>query len=444
MGTHSTLPSTIIPPTQVPHAPAPDSRSQKYVSLSLYLERHPSLVGKQVLEHFPPSEGGTAGEASRTSGGAELPFLFKVLSIGKALSIQAHPDKTLAKRLHAEKPKMYKDGNHKPEMAIALTQFKGFCGFRPLDEIANYLAKVPELQALVKPSSEFLSSLSSCAGQLRTDRNAVCDEDKKRLLQTIFSQLMEAQPAEVKTAVETICRRYKTHLDGRSGGKPLEVDDKLAQLVCTLNQQFPGDVGVFCSFVLNVMEMEAGSAMFLMANEPHAYLEGDIVECMAASDNVVRAGLTPKARDVQVLVDMLTYSDAPKEEKVMKPTAFLPDPASENYSKYREFTGSEKALGRVPTLLFDPPIEEFAVLMTRLTKGQPSELQRGLRGPSILIVTSGTGTLTSVPSPEAQSEERHFALSKPGQVYFVGAETKIQLQAGEENLVVFRAFVEVG
>ena len=39
--------------------------------------------------------------------GAQLPFLFKVLSIAKALSIQAHPDKKLAERLHREDPKNY-------------------------------------------------------------------------------------------------------------------------------------------------------------------------------------------------------------------------------------------------------------------------------------------------------------------------------------------------
>jgi mannose-6-phosphate isomerase len=37
-------------------------------------------------------------------------------------------------------------------------------------------------------------------------------------------------------------------------------------------------------------------AIYLAANEPHAYLSGQIMECMATSDNVVRAGLTPKLR----------------------------------------------------------------------------------------------------------------------------------------------------
>ena len=52
--------------------------------------------------------------------GGQFPFMLKVLSAGKALSIQAHPDKTLAAKLNAENPDKYRDVNHKPEMAIAL------------------------------------------------------------------------------------------------------------------------------------------------------------------------------------------------------------------------------------------------------------------------------------------------------------------------------------
>ncbi len=82
-------------------------------------------------------------------GGGELPFLFKVLSVNKALSIQAHPDKALAEALHAQDPKNYPDANHKPEIALALTDFVGMCGFRPVAEIAAWVAAVPELARVV-------------------------------------------------------------------------------------------------------------------------------------------------------------------------------------------------------------------------------------------------------------------------------------------------------
>ncbi|EJU02087.1 hypothetical protein DACRYDRAFT_99861 [Dacryopinax primogenitus] len=88
-----------------------------------------------------------------------VPFLFKVLAIRKALSIQAHPDKALAQRLHRDKPEWYKDRNHKPEMAIALTPFSGFCGFLPRQDIQRNLTLVPEFSALITaPAREaFLS-----------------------------------------------------------------------------------------------------------------------------------------------------------------------------------------------------------------------------------------------------------------------------------------------
>jgi len=61
-------------------------------------------------------------------------------------------------------------------------------------------------------------------------------------------------------------------------------------------------------YLLNFMRLERGKALFLGPNEPHAYVSGDMMECMAASDNTVRAGLTSKFRDVDTLCSMLTYA----------------------------------------------------------------------------------------------------------------------------------------
>lgn len=83
MGTHPKSPSRI-----------PSSNA----TLSEYLATHPELLGDRVVEHFRLSNG-------------NLPFLFKVLSIEKALSIQTHPDKKTAEKLHAEHPDIYKGTN---------------------------------------------------------------------------------------------------------------------------------------------------------------------------------------------------------------------------------------------------------------------------------------------------------------------------------------------
>lgn len=79
------------------------------------------------------------------------------------------------------------------------------------------------------------------------------------------------------------------------------------ELVLRLEKQYPGDVGVIASFLFNYVKLSSGEALYLGANEPHAYLHGECVECMATSDNVVRAGLTPKKLDVQTLCSILTY-----------------------------------------------------------------------------------------------------------------------------------------
>jgi mannose-6-phosphate isomerase len=87
------------------------------------IQKDPSILGDKVRARF----------------GDDIPFLFKVLSVEKALSIQAHPDKAQAQILHSTHGDLYKDGNHKPEMAIALTPFEMLCGFRSLDQIVEFL-----------------------------------------------------------------------------------------------------------------------------------------------------------------------------------------------------------------------------------------------------------------------------------------------------------------
>ena len=71
------------------------------------------------------------------------------MSVGKSLSIQAHPDKRLAEKLHAERPSVYKDDNHKPEIAIALTPFQGLCGFRSPESIVQNMDKYPEFAIIL-------------------------------------------------------------------------------------------------------------------------------------------------------------------------------------------------------------------------------------------------------------------------------------------------------
>ena len=107
---------------------------------SAHLKAHPEMLGQ------------SKGLERR-----ELPFLSKVLSVDTALSIQAHPDKKLAEILHAKKPDMYKDDNHKPEMAYALDDFVAMCGFRPAEAIAQNLRSCTYRRNLIGASRLFLS-----------------------------------------------------------------------------------------------------------------------------------------------------------------------------------------------------------------------------------------------------------------------------------------------
>jgi len=126
----------------------------------LWLGDHPSgpssilVDGKKELlsDHIKKNPKEILGDhvaAKYTS----LPFLFKVLSINKPLSIQAHPDKHLAEQLSKKDPQNYKDPNHKPEMAIAINHMRALCGFRPLEEIAAFIQKVPELESIIGKST---------------------------------------------------------------------------------------------------------------------------------------------------------------------------------------------------------------------------------------------------------------------------------------------------
>ena len=330
----------------------------------------------------------------------DLPFLFKILSIRKALSIQAHPDKALGSRLFKEFPQNYKDPNHKPEMALALTPFEALCGFRPLNEIAQHLEKYYELKELLGKdvSEEFLATVQT-SGSSTSEKDVAHNKD---ILRKVFGALMRSSQDTVTHLLSKLITRLNES----------EANDTISKLVIRLDQQYPGgDVGVFSCLMLNYVIMEPGQAIFLGANEPHAYLSGDCVECMAASDNVVRAGLTPKFKDVDVLVNMLTYRYGSAESQKMTPVKFG------NHS-----------------LLYDPPIDEFSVVWTKM-EAEESETHKPIEGPSVLIVTSGSGTMTG----EALKTESDYEL-KEGYVYFVGANTPLVAQSGSSGLEFYRAY----
>ncbi|KAK8588635.1 hypothetical protein V6N12_023062 [Hibiscus sabdariffa] len=362
MGTHESGPSILVD----------DDEQNVGLELKEWIDQNPNVLGVQVLEKW----------------GSHLPFLLKVLSVGKALSIQAHPDKELAKELHKMKPNVYKDDNHKPEMALAITPFTALSAFISLQELKQVLEDTPEIVELVGVSS---------AKQVMDIEELDGADKVKSALRSVFTQLMSASKEMTTKAISKLKSRLVLESELRSLREKEE-------LVLELEKQYPGDIGVLSALLLNYVKLKAGEALYVAANEPHAYLSGDCIECMATSDNVVRAGLTPKHRDVQTLCSMLSYNQG-------YPEILSGLPLNPYITRYL------------------PPFDEFEVDCCILPKGS-SAVFPAVPGPSIFLAFAGEGTL-KIGSWEGLVTE--------GDVIFEPANTEITVTATACELQIYRA-----
>jgi mannose-6-phosphate isomerase len=319
------------------------------------------------------------------------------------------------------------DDNHKPEMTIAVTPFDGLCGFRPLAEILHFLQTVPSFRKLVgeEDAKNFENTVK---GKETSDKEEDVQANKKAL-QSAFTKVMNTDKDAIASATEELLQEAKTEgADFAGEGGPSNSGKELADLVIRLNDQFPSDIGLFVQFFLNYVKLEIGEAMFLKADDIHAYLSGDIIECMASSDNVVRAGFTPKFKDISTLTEMLTYSYAPISEQKMTPVDY--SYVTMNATAYSSSSSC---------ILYDPPIPEFAVVRTALNKSGAKATFDGIQGPSIVLCTKGSGTIRVGPKKEEIKE---------GYVFFVGATAELVIESetdadGGEGLVTFKAFCEI-
>jgi mannose-6-phosphate isomerase len=404
MGTHPSGPSLVQPPGGAAASPAP------WVPLQEHLTATPAALGP----------------AGAYSADSALPFLFKVLSVGKALSVQAHPDRALAARLHAARPDLYKDANHKPEMAIALTPFEALCGFRAPADLCHWLQRTPELRALAGGGAS--DALAAAAGEAARSGSAAPFE---AALRPWYAALMAAPPALVAEQVAALGARLAAQ-GGAEAADPGPAGAAAAAaalpytplppnaLAVRLLQQYPGsDIGVFAPYLLNALRLAPGGALFLGSGEPHAYLAGDCVEVMACSDNVVRAGLTPKFKDVDTLVGMLTYSCSGRPAV----SEGVPLPAPAPHTRH-----------------YPSPVPEFQVQATALPRGAAArDALPGAAAPSIFIVLAGRGRAVG---GEGGSSSSSVAIAA-GDVWFVPAGLQLALEQdaeeGAEGLVVHRA-----
>jgi mannose-6-phosphate isomerase len=222
--------------------------------------------------------------------GPRLPYLLKVLAAESPLSLQAHPDAEYAKQAFARQqadpslPRNYTDAYHKPEMLVALTPFEALCGFRAPSASAAALEQlaVPALAPVVE---------SLRKGDLRTAVHALLtwpDADRKPLIEAVVAA-------------------------------PSSPD---ADLAARLAGYYPADPGVLVALLLNHVRLEPGQAIWMPAGNLHAYLRGTGVELMAASDNVLRGGLTPKRVDVDELMRVLVFEVL--DDPILKSTPAAP------------------------------------------------------------------------------------------------------------------------
>ncbi|WP_433118053.1 mannose-6-phosphate isomerase, class I [Micromonospora sp. CA-246542] len=306
-----------------PGAPASVERAGARVSLCDLVRDEPGQwLGQRVAGRF----------------GSRLPFLLKVLAADSPLSLQAHPDAEQARAGFAAEADLppeernYTDPHHKPELLVALTPFEALCGFRDPVESAEALAAfgVPELGPVVDA--------------LRTG------------------------PAGLRTAVGTLLGWPVAERDGLLRAVLASAaDGPDAELAHRLAKAYPGDPGVLVALLLHHVRLVPGEGIWMPAGNLHAYLSGCGVEIMAASDNVLRGGLTPKRVDVDELVRVLRFEVLDEPVRAARPVA----PGVDCWAV---------------------PVDDFALHRVRVGADVP-EATLALPGPRVVLCGAGTVTV---------------------------------------------------
>jgi mannose-6-phosphate isomerase len=285
-----------------------------------------------------------AEEGSDAGAPVRLPFLLKLLAAASSLSIQAHPSRAQAIEAFAREEaagiprdapeRTYRDENHKPELIVAVSDtFTALAGIRDL-------AATRRLLALLGTGGAALAARLSGADAATSVRDAI-------------AWLLSGDGAGVIAAIIAAA-------DGAESG---EFAGELA-LVRTLAEDFPGDPGLGVALLMNLVVLRRGEGLFVPAGVLHAYQEGLGVEIMAASDNVLRGGLTPKHVDVRELLSVLDPTPGPVP--VLRPT---------------EAGGIAR---------FTPDVPDFA--LTKVSVGDQEDIALPIGSVAIVLATAGAVT----------------------------------------------------
>ncbi len=218
-----------------------------------------------------------------------LPYLLKIMAIAQPLSIQAHPSLEQARAGYAresaahtpEDERTCKDDNHKPETIVALNGgLIARAGIREPDEILELAHNLGV--------ASFVSLIEDSRG-----RSADALPELLSLSATLRERLIG----------DLVLAATSRQIDER------HTNDMQSIIVC--NQHYPNDIGVAVQLLMNYVRLDAGQALHITAGELHAYLYGNGIEIMACSDNVVRAGLTPKHKNIDQLFSITNLNPRP-------------------------------------------------------------------------------------------------------------------------------------
>jgi mannose-6-phosphate isomerase len=302
---------------------------------------------KDYIEAFPLQ---TLGEKAYRLFG-RLPFLLKVLDVKDMLSIQVHPSKENAQSaFEAENAsgidltapeRNFKDDNHKPELMLALSEFWLLHGFKNPKVLQGILREIPELHFLVP----------------------VFGGDN---YQKLYKHVMEMPQNQVDRHLKTLVERVIPHYQNGKLNKDKE-DFWVARAAMTYSQSGHVDRGIFSVYFFNLLHLQPGQAVFQDAGLPHAYLEGQNVEIMSNSDNVLRGGLTPKHVNVQELLKHIKFEATVPQIITGKPA------------------GGEREI-------FPTPAPDFELGRLQITKGQ--SLNAISHSAEMFLIFTGSAEIT--------------------------------------------------
>lgn len=302
--------------------------------------------------------------------------MFKVLSVRTALSIQAHPNKKLAEKLHVSMPDKYADPNHKPEIAVALVDdFLACYGFASCEVIQANMKENPVL-AEIFPLREG------------------CDApDAQYLKDSVNKMFYELDTPESKELLTSYIEKINENIKGKDQASLSEHQNLFLRLV---SQYGNCDIGILFTFFFNILRLKKGESFVISPDEPHAYIAGDLIEAMVASDNVVRGGLTPKFKDTKNLCDMLIYEF---KERKANSGKVITDEAGSKIIEYK--TG----------------YDEFMVTHLSMTGASGTEVSYKFNSLAMAIVMNGDaeGTLEGFDQIKVEDKTAYFIM--PGQKF---------------------------